>query len=205
MKCEQFNMLVWWVWLCSIFYLYSFPSLAFCQSFYPFLNTSWLICSCACDYDLWYDYDYDYDFMSVMCECVLVSKRKGVRLTASPSLACRRPVQYDWHLSWSVNNHRVHTHSLFRHWARRRQCIVLLCVSLKRTKWKISDHVTSIKVMSLCRRRLVASAKLPKCNNTGEMVRTSDLGVMSPARCRCATPVTMLVTAFYVQLDGSLL
>ena len=44
--------------------------------------------------------------------------------------------------------------------------------------------------MSLCRRRLVASAKLPKCNNTGEMVRTSDLGVMSPARFLCATPVT---------------
>ena len=25
---------------------------------------------------------------------------------------------------------------------------------------------------------------------------------MSPARCPCATPVTMLVAAFYVQLDG---
>jgi hypothetical protein len=59
MKCEQFNM---WMWLYSTFYLYSsFPWLL--SVFYPFINTSRLICSCACDYD------YDYHFMSVMCEC----------------------------------------------------------------------------------------------------------------------------------------
>ncbi len=36
---------------------------------------------------------------------------------------------------------------------------------------------------------------------TDNLFRSGDLGVMSPARCLCATPVTMLVAAFYVQLD----
>ena len=44
--------------------------------------------------------------------------------------------------------------------------------------------------------------------NTGNSSRSSDLGVMSPARCRCAMPVKyttfvacVCVTTFYVQLD----
>ena len=36
---------------------------------------------------------------------------------------------------------------------------------------------------------LVASVKRPKWNNTGNPFRSSDLGVMSPARCLCAMPV----------------
>ena len=111
------------------------------------------------------------------------------------------------HDQWTTN-HRVHTHSLLRHWARRRQCIVL-CVSLKRTKWNnTGDPFRSgvLKVMSLARLPLrhtgnmvgycvlrpawrVASVKLPKCNNTGDPFRSGVLGVMSPARFLCATPV----------------
>ena len=38
---------------------------------------------------------------------------------------------------------------------------------------------------------LVASVKRPKWNNTGNPFRSSDLGVMSPARCLCAMPVSI--------------
>ena len=42
------------------------------------------------------------------------------------------------------------------------------------------------ELQGLC---LAASVKRPKWNNTGNPFRSSDLGVMSPARCLCAMPV----------------
>ena len=35
-------------------------------------------------------------------------------------------------------------------------------------------------------------------NNTGNSFRSSDLGVMSPARCPCAIPVKVVLLLFYV-------
>ena len=45
-----------------------------------------------------------------------------------------------------------------------------------------------LRLTSLARR--FASLKRTNCNNTGGWVRTNDLGIMSPARFPCATPVS---------------
>ena len=48
---------------------------------------------------------------------------------------------------------------------------------------------------------LVASVKRPKWNNTGNPFRSSDLGVMSPARCLCAMPVKYVCLLRFASLS----
>ena len=163
MKCEQFNMLVvvWWM---SCMFTFIFPSLSFLSVFYPFIINMqlcmrlWIWHMCEC-YEC-------YEWVIWVIWVIWVKVKR-----CSPHCKPLSRLQTSRSLWLSVNNHRVHTHSLLRHWARRRQCIVLLCVSLKRTK----------------------------CNNTGDPFRSGVLKVMSLARFLCATPVTWLVTAFYVR------
>ena len=71
-------------------------------------------------------------------------------------------------------------------------------MSLALCRWAKGGTICCLTSLKLWR---VASVKQPKCNNTGGWVRTNGLGVMSPARYPCATPVRGFSLMFYVQLE----